>query len=896
MIKAPAIPQLSSQVPAEVRRAFDSIRNYYASLAKAGGAVAVSDLQIAGLADSSGNIIASEAATVPPQLVNFTAHGAFATIMLSWNDPGYKFFSHVEIWRSDVDNLGTAVLIGTTDSTMYVDIPPNASTSVTYYYWARVVGSPTIYGPFNAIAGTAASTADDPTYALEVLTNQIREGQLYHDLNARIDLIDSPGNGLTEILSDLADNQLEFISRQYNEQFLGLMREKNISDATVYIDPATGQISLKATANITTDIEARLSLAEFNIDAQMGQIESTTAELIIHDQDIASINTSITQMQGQIDLKVDSSYVDEAMLALPGALTPEQQNLMDGLGPEATMQMVLMANKMNLESLMHKANIAQAQLDIKSNADAISAEASARLLLAATVSENAALLVSEQTTRATADATETSARLALAAQTASDIAAAVLAEQTARTNADSAEASARLILAGRMDTAESNISQINTISSSSTSANARALAAVQTAISDPTTGLSSKASVTALQTANSTLLSAVAQAIMQTSTTLNGQTTTVETMSGTLNGVTGEHTVKIDANGVVAGVGLINGPLGSEFGVRAGKFFVVDPAAPTTQLIPFIVSGGKTIMDTALIGNATIKNAMIETVSADKLFVASGTIAEAVIGTGHITNAMIGDTIQSTNFIPGTSGWKISKSTNSAEFYGIKAVFGAGSSGYGNLSDRPTSLAGISATDASTLSTANANALAAQTAISSWTRPGQTLIDGNKIYTGDAYVDTLQIKNGAVTIPRVYRGPIVRTSIPSGTSLLASIPFPVDQFLVGKPIFVTLSGTLWNLYGIFADPNDGLGGVYTIQYLLKNSGVVEDSWGVIRSCNSTMLLWPDYSNDQVTDLSASFSVTPTNSSTATNHVIEIYIQCAGGQHTDVVACAIGAKK
>lgn len=35
----------------------------------------------------------------------------------------------------------------------------------------------------------------------------------------------------------------------------------------------------------------------------------------------------------------------------------------------------------------------------------------------------------------------------------------------------------------------------------------------------------------------------------------------------------------------------------------------------------------------------------------------------------------------------------------------------------------------------------------------SWKKPGYTLIDGNKIFTGDAYVDTLQIKGEAVTIP-----------------------------------------------------------------------------------------------------------------------------------------------
>jgi len=36
---------------------------------------------------------------------------------------------------------------------------------------------------------------------------------------------------------------------------------------------------------------------------------------------------------------------------------------------------------------------------------------------------------------------------------------------------------------------------------------------------------------------------------------------------------------------------------------------------------------------------------------------------------------------------------------------------------------------------------------------SAWTKPGYTLIDGNQIYTGDAYVDTLQIAGNACTVP-----------------------------------------------------------------------------------------------------------------------------------------------
>lgn len=50
-------------------------------------------------------------------------------------------------------------------------------------------------------------------------------------------------------------------------------------------------------------------------------------------------------------------------------------------------------------------------------------------------------------------------------------------------------------------------------------------------------------------------------------------------------------------------------------------------------------------------------------------------------------------------------------------------------------------------------STVVSNASAGASAATYWVRPNTTLIDGNKIYTGDAYVDTLQIKGNAVTVP-----------------------------------------------------------------------------------------------------------------------------------------------
>ena len=95
-------------------------------------------------------------------------------------------------------------------------------------------------------------------------------------------------------------------------------------------------------------------------------------------------------------------------------------------------------------------------------------------------------------------------------------------------------------------------------------------------------------------------------------------------------------------------------------------------------------------MDSALIKDGTITNAKIFSLAVDKLYAASGTMASVIIGTSHITNAMIanaavtnakiGDYICSTNFggstsdpytTPGTEGWCISKS-GGAVFHNVK--------------------------------------------------------------------------------------------------------------------------------------------------------------------------------------------------------------------------------
>lgn len=95
-------------------------------------------------------------------------------------------------------------------------------------------------------------------------------------------------------------------------------------------------------------------------------------------------------------------------------------------------------------------------------------------------------------------------------------------------------------------------------------------------------------------------------------------------------------------------------------------------AAIDAHKAPFVtgsINGHPVVyMPGAVLEDLSVTNEKIETLAADKILAVTGTLAEAFIGTGDITNAMIGNVIQSTNYQSGSHGWLINKS-GYAEFH-----------------------------------------------------------------------------------------------------------------------------------------------------------------------------------------------------------------------------------
>lgn len=94
----------------------------------------------------------------PPAPTGFLVTAVLVSVFLEWDAHPASYGNHAftEVWRSSTDALGSAVMVGTTNTRFYVDAV--GSTSSGYYYWVRFVSTAAISGPFNDTNGTFGRT------------------------------------------------------------------------------------------------------------------------------------------------------------------------------------------------------------------------------------------------------------------------------------------------------------------------------------------------------------------------------------------------------------------------------------------------------------------------------------------------------------------------------------------------------------------------------------------------------------------------------------------------------------------------------------------------------------------------------------------------------------------
>ena len=323
-----------------------------------------------------------------------TASGALASIIVSWNGPQYKGHAYTEIWAHTSDLIGDAVLVGMTAGNNFAH---TLGAAATRYYWVRNVNQNGVVSAFNATNGTQGSTGEDPAYLLTVLTDEITSSQLASTLGTRIDLIDAADTVVGSVNERV---KIERLARQS-------------SDSTIN-SAISSEESARQSADAATTSQVNNAISQTQNNAAAVISEQTTRA----DADAATAS----QLNGVVsETQTNSAAISSEITARTTATSAVAAQL---VGMEATVNN----------------NTAALATELTTRADEDSSVAAQSTGLSAVVSGNTAAIGAESTARSDADSAN-AAQTTVISSTVNNAQAAIATEATTRATNDTANAS-----------------------------------------------------------------------------------------------------------------------------------------------------------------------------------------------------------------------------------------------------------------------------------------------------------------------------------------------------------------------------------------------------------------------------------------------------------------------
>ncbi|MBB20257.1 MAG: hypothetical protein CMP20_12465 [Rickettsiales bacterium] len=674
--------------------------------------------------------------SVPPAPTGFNAIGGFdGRIDLTWDIPGSLYSNHAytNIYRAEEDNFANAILVGREAGAFYTDVVRDDAVPTPYYYWISFTSNGNIEGPLNSPSGTMAQ-ALDIDYIVGLLDGKISESELANELLTPIQSIPSIQTTLLD-----HDARIDTIQTAVNE-----VLNLPAFDSAVSYDPGDtvkyNGYAWRALVTMTAPSPAPVEGANWT---QIGAYQTYDDLLSANAVAIADNATRITTAEGQIT-------------SISSDVTSLQTDVSDN-------DSSLAAQALSISSL--ESRVTTNEGDISS------------------VSASITLLENGLTT-AEGDITANSTALNLLDN-----------------RVTSAEGT---ILANSAD-----ITQLQAdVQALDVDGNAQALQDLDVRV-----------------TANEQDITAVASDVTTLTASVNGNTSALQTkaevsavqdIENDITVLSAQYTIKLDVNGRVAGIGLANVNGASEFIVASDAVYFIDPGQSITPFDPNAnYSSMAAVRDTQLvfgyaevegfkrfvinvpayIPEGYIESGMVGAISFGKITTDTGVPVTTVSGKLKadyidVDNLAVasaatfyGDA-QSGNYAAGSAGWRIQQS-GTVEFY--NGTFrGRIEANTGYISQN-LQIGGTSQDIGDVLQMAQ-DADAGLSIVDGWKKPGYTLIDGNKIFTGDAYVDTFQIKGQAVTFPRGRSA----SSYTQATISLKTI-LSLSASLTGAPIIVSAS-------------------------------------------------------------------------------------------------------
>ena len=368
----------------------------------------------------------------PPALLNLRTSASLTILYVEWDDPDLDYYYHIEIHRSASNDLGTAVLQGTTIANIFSD--PVGSDTTLYYFWARVIkesGGEKIIGPWNDTQGTPAQAPEDPEWLLDQLEGRIDETHLNDMLSGEIDKIPGLEKGVSDIEDDIHQIDLDISELQTGLQTETTERQTADESLTLRIDTNVSRIGENQSA-IVEESETRASEDEAlsrELTTLVAEVGDNRAAIQSESETRAEYDTVLASQITTLQVEVDGNTA--AIQTESTARADEDEAL---------------SIRIDTQTARVDSNAAAIQIESEARADGDEALASQITTLAADVDDNAAAIQTESQVRATEDEALASQIITLEAEV-DDNRAALQTESTTRASEDEA-------LASRIDTVQ----------------------------------------------------------------------------------------------------------------------------------------------------------------------------------------------------------------------------------------------------------------------------------------------------------------------------------------------------------------------------------------------------------------------------------------------------------
>lgn len=566
--------------------------------------------------------------------------------------------------------------------------------NTTWYLWVKWKSIDNVLSSQAATSPASITSAASVTQLLSALETELSESHLTTSLNNRINLIDAPTTGLVTKVSDLettygstasaatsaANAASSAAAALISETNAGLSEDAAATSASQASTSATnastsaGNASTSASNASTYAGQASTSASNAASSASSASTSASTATTAKNDAQTAA--TSAQTYAGQASTSATNAAGSASTATTQAGLATTAKNNAETAATNASISAsnaATSASNANGSSVSAATSASNANTyannalgysssaGTSANNAAVSAgEAASAASSAATSASTATTAKNDAQTAATDASTYAGQASTSASNAASSASSASTSAGTAATSANNAATSASnaSTYAGQASTSATNAAgSASSASTYATNASASASAASGSASAASTSASNASASASAASGSAASAASSLSevQAIAGNyNTTVNQAITAVADRAGNLEG---RYTVRVNANGYVAGFGLAlysnsqtvngvitpNGTYSSEFAISADTFWVGQPG---TVSKPFIVRTSSTVVNgVTLPAGVYITDAYIGTLDAGR------------ITAGSITTSSY---IQSANYVAGSTGWKIS--------------------------------------------------------------------------------------------------------------------------------------------------------------------------------------------------------------------------------------------